>query len=478
MRIRFYALALPLALFATPALAMTWNVPGDFPTIQQAINASTSGDIVLVAPGTYTENLLIPAAQNGIKIHSSGGAGVTTIDGGAAGTTVEFDNVGITTEIIGFTITNGNSATGGGLALFNANPKVDSNIITGNVGQLGGGIFGDHTQSTISNNQITNNAASVAGGAGGGLYLDDASLAQVFNNTIDGNSTVGAGGGLLLRLNSNANVHDNTITNNSAGTNGGAFFITGATAPQIKNNVIRNNHADSGLGGGFDIASGAFPTITLNQIVSNTALNSAGIHVVSSSPGITQNNIQDNAAATGNAGGIGVTGVTANPTIQKNLIIRNFAGNNGGGLWVSGSTITATSNTIALNSGAVDGGGVFAIGNARVTLVRDIVSHSPVGNGVSQGDAGSVITVRCCDVWGNTVTNYNGMADPTGLANNFSADPFYCDIFSLDFHLFLSSPCTAANAPNCGLIGALDVGCMGPVRTQVKSWGSIKATYR
>jgi hypothetical protein len=42
MRIRFYALALlAVAFCATPALAVTWNVPGDFPTIQQAINASS-----------------------------------------------------------------------------------------------------------------------------------------------------------------------------------------------------------------------------------------------------------------------------------------------------------------------------------------------------------------------------------------------------------------------------------------------------
>jgi hypothetical protein len=56
-------------------------------------------------------------------------------------------------------------------------------------------------------------------------------------------------------------------------------------------------------------------------------------------------------------------------------------------------------------------------------------------------------------------------------------DPEYCDIFSLNFHLFMSSPCTAANDPACGLVGALDIGCMGPVRTQAETWGRIKATY-
>lgn len=479
MRIRFHALVLlPALILATPALAATWNVPGDFPTIQQAINASTSGDIIVVAPGVYLENIVVGAAQNGIKIHSSGGAAVTTIDGGAAGTVASFSSVGITTELVGFTLTNGSAANGGGLSLVNANPKIDSNIISGNVAKLGGGIYANHSSSTISNNQINNNAASVAGGNGGGLYLDNSSLAQVFNNGIDGNSTVGSGGAFFIQAASSANINTNTITNNTAGVDGGAFLIASSTStPTIKLNQIRSNHADNGNGGAFNVVTGAFPVISQNQIVSNTALNGAGLNYTGAAGQLTSNNIQDNAAPNGSGGGISCN-ATGTPTIQSNLVIRNFA-SLGGGLYASASNVRLTSNTIALNSGAADGGGVYAVNGSRVTLVRDIVSHSPVGNGVSVGDLISTVIVSCSDVWGNTVTNYSGMTDPTGSLNNISTDPQYCDIFSLDFHLFLSSPCTAANNPGgCGLIGALDVNCFGPVRTQASSWGKIKATYR
>ena len=94
MRNRLHVLALlPVLLVATPALAVTWNVPGDFPTIQQAINASSSGDVIIVALGVYPENITVGAPQNGIKIHSSGGAAVTTIDGGGVGTVASFASV-------------------------------------------------------------------------------------------------------------------------------------------------------------------------------------------------------------------------------------------------------------------------------------------------------------------------------------------------------------------------------------------------
>jgi len=58
----------------------TLNVPGDYATIQGAIDAAVNGDTVLVAPGTYVEN--IDFLVKAITVKSSSGAEATVIDGG------------------------------------------------------------------------------------------------------------------------------------------------------------------------------------------------------------------------------------------------------------------------------------------------------------------------------------------------------------------------------------------------------------
>ncbi len=76
-----------LSFCGTQAHAVTITVPGDQPTIQDAVDAAVAGDEILVAPGTYFENVSI---NKDIALLSSGGRAVTTIDGtssaGALGT--------------------------------------------------------------------------------------------------------------------------------------------------------------------------------------------------------------------------------------------------------------------------------------------------------------------------------------------------------------------------------------------------------
>src|SRR5438309_7516139 len=79
-----------LGLTPLTARAATINVPAGQPTIQAAINAASNGDTILVAPGTYREN--INFMGKAITVTSSGGPAVTTINGSARGTVVIFNH--------------------------------------------------------------------------------------------------------------------------------------------------------------------------------------------------------------------------------------------------------------------------------------------------------------------------------------------------------------------------------------------------
>ena len=68
-------------LFMFPIIAHpdTINVPGDYPAIQGAIDAAAAGDVVLVGPGTYVENL--DFLGKAITVMSIDGPEDTVVDG-------------------------------------------------------------------------------------------------------------------------------------------------------------------------------------------------------------------------------------------------------------------------------------------------------------------------------------------------------------------------------------------------------------
>jgi len=75
-----------LTIFTHPAPAVEIRVPSEEPTIQAGINAAVDGDIVLVAPGTYVEN--IDFDYKSIEVRSESGPLSTTIDGNFSGSVV------------------------------------------------------------------------------------------------------------------------------------------------------------------------------------------------------------------------------------------------------------------------------------------------------------------------------------------------------------------------------------------------------
>jgi hypothetical protein len=111
---------------------------------------------------------------------------------------------------------------------------------------------------------------------------------------------------------------------------------------------------------------------------------------------------------------------------------------------------------------------------------EDVVEQNIVvgcGIGIQLVDAQ---TAACNDVWGNT-QNWVGAPDQEGINGNFSVDPLFCDPDADDYTLANTSTCLPGNHPDgndCGLIGAFGEGCSGPVPVIDASWGGVKSRFR
>ncbi len=211
------ALLFPLLLALTGiASGATIFVPDDYPTIQDALDASASGDEIIVRPGTYYGHLYIPSKA--ITLRSELGAKVTILDGNQLGMCgMSFGTDPANSAVLdGFTITNNNGVHGSGIICCD-NAIIRNNIITGNTASCcGGGIktWSDIGASAlIVNNLIYDNHVDHAGG---GIRCQGTSKPIILNNTIFGNTAGNQGGGIEHRKDSNAEVINTILWNNSA----------------------------------------------------------------------------------------------------------------------------------------------------------------------------------------------------------------------------------------------------------------------
>jgi len=147
--------------------------PADFNNIQAAVDDANYGDTILVAAGTYYENVRM---KDGLVLQGAG-ADVTTIDGGENGHVVSFNLASGT--ISGFTITNSGDDPG-----------------------YLAGIFTSQCTVTITGNIITNNAS--------GISISSNSTAVIVGNRIMHSTWVF--GTSIRIISSTATITNNLIT--------------------------------------------------------------------------------------------------------------------------------------------------------------------------------------------------------------------------------------------------------------------------
>ncbi len=428
-----------------------------FKTIQEGIGKAHEAETVLVAPGTYQENIHFRGFN--ITLRSTDPldpqiVSETIIDGSGSPSSVvtfTFDQ-NETSLLSGFTIRHGNAPVGGAVHGCGATVTVTNNVFSGNVAGRGGALY--RCEGTIESNAIIDNSAE----EGGGLYW---CWGPIHNNTIARNTATDGGGiwqcngtirNNLITANSaergggvgqcTGHILENTISDNQA-TNGAGLYDCDAT---IEDNIISGNSATESGGGIF----GCEGTIQNNRITGNSAATGGG--VAECRAPILYNTISDNVAEQ-NGGGLANCG---GRELQGNTITRNAAGGFGGGLY---SCFRHVQNNIIAGNSARNGGGLSECSHylTNNTIVANVARERGGGLENCYETDNSII-------WGNTATLEGAQLDAAtqacycciqnwdrGGEGNISENPLFLDPDGPDddpdtcednvYRLFPNSPC-------------------------------------
>jgi len=245
---------------------ITINVPGDYSTIQGAVDAAIDGDTISVGSGTYNENLIINKNINLVGNYAVS----AVINGQGNGPAIIIDGAG---ELLiqRFTIMSENEK---GIYCYGDSL---SEVIVKNtfIKDSGSGIYSEgNCDFTILNNIIFDNKDD-SKKAGFGIYIKNNELydftIKIINNTIDSNHHG------IWAENVNLMTINNIITNNlGLGTSSGIYHTGEGTIENAYSNVWQNgwNYRDNAKpGNGILITNPLFiqPTQENYQLTTGTS---------------------------------------------------------------------------------------------------------------------------------------------------------------------------------------------------------------
>jgi parallel beta-helix repeat protein len=294
-----------------------------FASIQAAVDQADRGDTIAVEPGTYTEQVTIPASLDNLTLRSTNrGQAVIQAPSTLAGRKAIVENAGASgLSIRGFTISG--PSTGilagiliddGGSATISQNhiTRIQDDPFSGV--QSGLGIYVQDATATITSNTVDNyQKAGIVVDA-----TDGPAFATISNNTVTGVGLTSVNGqnGIQISNGASAWVSRNDVSANlfdspdqSVGASGIYLFNAGAVT------VDRNKVSDNDLG--ILVQNSTFAVISNNQVSDSTFV---GINLVNSRLTLVANNTVSGSA---------FDGILVDPTSRLNFLLGNRLRNNG-----------------------------------------------------------------------------------------------------------------------------------------------------
>ncbi len=482
--------------------------------IQDAIDASSDGDLILVTNGLYnTGGRVVPflptnrvVINKAVTVQSVNGPATTVIQGNPVIGISAVRCVYLTTNAVisGFTLSNGATLSSGGVqnesggGLYCSPNSIVTNcvlvanlayangggvyggtlyncLITGNSAPDGGAVYG-YLQPAILNNCILSNNWAISGGgaSGGQLNLPNASNTNcILNNCLlVANYATNYGAGAYYCTLNNCTVLDNLIVKTNG--DGANVYGGGVEHGTLNNCLLASNSVsvDTPIGGqSSSVAGGGADTSTLSNciVIGNSATNFPG----SASGGGVANgsgaglSTLINCALTGNSSTYG--GGADSSILQNCILTGNFGYIGGGG--ASGSYLTnclIVGNVAGAWGGGADGSTLInctVISNSQI--VKTVSLTYPYGG----GGVFTSVTKNCIIYYNNstngssnyfyyptpsTLTNCCTYPLPTNGLSNITNEPAFIDFAGGNFRLQTNSPCINAGK-NAYIINSIDL---------------------
>ena len=400
------------------------SVPGNYPTIQAAIDAVPSGTTINVQPGTYAEALVVSISNKSITVRGVGGPGATIVDAAGRNTTaLHVVNSTGTIAFQGLTFRNGaqqGTLPGGAFLIQNASPSFANMVFEASSAFDGGGGALFSSNATFTGVIIRNNSARRFGG---GLYIVSGSrpvftACDIVSNASGtggaGVATNGAGGGVFSH-DSATTIRGGRISGNSSRFAAGGVYHFGsfgaAVAPlviedaEIADNVSSQfSSADNpSEGGGLHVEDNAVATLTRVRVLRNRANTGGGLSAFRARIDLIDTIVDSNVAAptssapttTGFGGGIVVTSnnpsAPAQPggvlSLTRTLVRNNTATQAAGGIGVFGDNFTSVRAVLWMGESVVSGnvsqgqGGGIHVSRADATIGNSLIISNTVSGG-------------------------------------------------------------------------------------------------